>query len=91
MLICWTPEAASNLEDILLYIATNNPDAAQQTVDQIYARIEELIMFPNLGRPGREEGTRELVMPPLPYIAVYLVSQSAVEVLRIWHGARQRH
>ena len=44
--------------------------------------------FPNRGRSGRIEGTRELVFPSLPYIAVYRVHNGAVEVVRIYHAAQ---
>jgi toxin ParE1/3/4 len=88
--IRWTPEAVSNLEGILLYIAEDKPEAAQETATEIYRRIEALLTFPNRGRAGREPGTRELVMSPLPYIAVYRVEQAAIQILRIWHGAQRR-
>ncbi len=43
-----------------------------------------------MGRPGRVEGTRELVEPP--YIIVYGVDEPAdeISVLAIVHGARDR-
>ena len=43
---------------------------------------------PHIGRPGRIEGTREILFTPLPYIAVYLVEGEIVEIWRIWHGAQ---
>jgi toxin ParE1/3/4 len=42
------------------------------------------------GRPGREEGTREILFPPLPYIAVYRVKKQSIEVVRIYHRAQDR-
>jgi toxin ParE1/3/4 len=53
-------------------------------------RIEQLHAFPRRGRVGREEGTRELVLSLLPYIVVYRVRESAVEILQIWHAAQDR-
>ena len=50
--------------------------------------IEELVTFPNRGRMGRRVGTRELVLTPLPYIAVYRVKESAIEILQIRHAAQ---
>jgi plasmid stabilization system protein ParE len=47
-----------------------------------------LEMFPGRGRIGRVEGTRELVFAPLPCIAVYRVTEEAVEILRIYHSAQ---
>jgi len=36
-----------------------------------------------------EGGTRELVLAPLPFVAVYEVLENEVQVLRILHGAQQ--
>ena len=90
MNIRWTEEAAANLEHISLYIAEDNLEAALKTVSTIYERIEQLSTFPNRGRMGREPGTRELVLSPLPYIVAYRVKESTVEILHIWHGAQRR-
>ncbi len=88
MTIRWSPEAAEDLERIALHIRENNPGAARQTVKVIYDGIVGLKNFPNLGRPGRETGTRELIFAPLPYIAVYRIIENVIEISRIWHGAQ---
>jgi toxin ParE1/3/4 len=88
--IRWTPEASANLEHISLHIAEDSPEAALSTVRAIFQRIENLVVFPRRGRIGREEGTRELVVPPLPYIVVYRVTDFTIEILQIWHGAQDR-
>ena len=61
-----------------------------KTVRTIFERVEQLVTFPHRGRMGREEDTRELVLAPLPYIVVYRVKDSAVEILHIYHGAQDR-
>jgi plasmid stabilization system protein ParE len=55
----------------------------------IYSGCERLKDFPYVGRASsRMTGRRELVFPPLPYVAVYRVTDSAVEISRIFHGAQ---
>lgn len=39
-------------------------------------------------RAGREEGTHELVLPPLPYRVAYRVKDQDIEVLHIFHARR---
>ncbi len=90
MNIRWTPEAAGDLEHISQRIAEDNQEAALKTVRTIFERVEQLVTFPHRGRMGREEDTRELVLSPLPYIVVYRVKDSAVEILHIYHGAQDR-
>jgi plasmid stabilization system protein ParE len=60
MQIRWTPEASASLEQISTRIARDNPVAALKTARTIFQQIEQLSTFPHRGRPGREEGTREL-------------------------------
>ena len=57
---------------------------------KLYETIRSLKESPHRGRVGREEGTRELLFTPLPYIAVYRVKERGIEVLRIYHGAQHR-
>jgi plasmid stabilization system protein ParE len=42
-----------------------------------------------MGRPGRIEGTRELVISRTPYIAAYRIGGDTVRILRVLHGAQQ--
>jgi toxin ParE1/3/4 len=88
MEIRWSPEAAEDLEHIVDRIRRDNPEAARQVAEIIYSRCASLENFPDRGRIGRIPGTRELVFAPLPYIVVYRVKPSAVEIVRIYHGAQ---
>jgi toxin ParE1/3/4 len=47
------------------------------------------LQFPHRGRPGKKEGTREMVLSPLPYIVVYRIASDAIHNLRILHGAQK--
>jgi toxin ParE1/3/4 len=90
MRIRWTFNAAEDLEHIWNYLRVHHPDFAERTVRRVYDEIRALIQAPRLGRIGREDGTRELVISGLPYIAVYRVKDKTVEVLHIFHGAQDR-
>jgi toxin ParE1/3/4 len=88
MRIRWTPAAAADLEQISEYLKQRHPHYREPTLRKLYDEIRDLKKWPDRGRPGREEGTRELVFSPLPYIAVYRLKGPSIEVLRIYHGAR---
>jgi toxin ParE1/3/4 len=89
MKIIWTPRAADDLEYVVNEISADRPDAALRVAAKIYNHILMLATMPNMGRIGDLPGTRELVFSPWPYIAVYRVSEDAVRILRIRHGAQQ--
>ena len=90
MRLRWTPAAANDLEPIGDYLEQHHPAFAQSTVVEIYQAILALRSTPYRGRAGREEGTRELVLPRLPYIVIYRVKDADIEILHIYHGAQNR-
>jgi toxin ParE1/3/4 len=85
----WTEEAAADLERIADYLFEHTPGRAPRLVRALYDAPSTLLTFPHRGRPGKKEGTRELVMSSLPYVVVYAVREETVFVVRILHGAQQ--
>ncbi|MGO9894837.1 MAG: type II toxin-antitoxin system RelE/ParE family toxin [Bryobacteraceae bacterium] len=63
----------------------DNPAAAQRVAQTIYERLTRLGNFPHSGRHGRVEGTRELPLPPLPFIVVYRLRPG---IWRRWFPSR---
>jgi addiction module RelE/StbE family toxin len=89
MNIRWSPAAAENLSRIFEYIRPDNPSAAERVVRTIYDSAGSLESLPYRGRTGRVEGTRELVLPSLPFVIVYRVLDDAVEITAVIHGAQR--
>jgi toxin ParE1/3/4 len=65
MQLRWTEEAADDLERIADYLLTHTPDQAPELVRAVYDAPSALLTFPNRGRMGKKEGTRELVLSHL--------------------------
>ena len=84
-----TRKAECDLESVASFIGEENPSAANRIVLRILEAIKGLADFPNIGRPGRVHGTRELVINQTPFIAVYKVLRNTVWVLRVLHAARR--
>jgi addiction module RelE/StbE family toxin len=78
MQLRWTSAAADDLENIANYLFERTPEHAPRLIREICDAPSALKSFPNRGRAGKKEGTRELVMPSLPYIIVYHVRGDAV-------------
>ncbi len=85
----WTRPALADLEAIGDFVARDNPHAAQRLVARIVAAVETLREHPHLGRPGRIPGTRELIVAETLYVAPYRVADNEVQILAVFHGARQ--
>ncbi len=90
MQIRWTDPAVRDFQQVCDYIQQHgSATTARQVALSIYEQVSGLGKFPESGRTGRKPETRELVFVGLPYLAVYRVHASAVEVLRILHGAQR--
>ena len=83
----WKASAVADLMAIVDYISDDNPDAALALMDEIQGKVEQLPAHPKRGRPGRVNGTRELVVRP-NYIVIYAETPAAVTVLRVLHAAQ---
>jgi addiction module RelE/StbE family toxin len=87
--LTWSAFALSDRDAIFTYIEADNPSAAIMIDERIMAATRRLVDFPASGRVGRIAGTRELVINGTPYIATYAVTETAVRVLRVLHGAQE--
>jgi len=87
----WIEGAISDLESISEHIERDrNVAAANRVTQAIYNAVRSLRTMPYRGRSGRLEGTRELVVPRLPYIVFYRVFERRVAIIGIVHGAQKR-
>jgi toxin ParE1/3/4 len=87
--IVWSPRAVQHLAHLRAYIARDNPKAANRIAGNLLEAVERLAELPNLGRPGRVAGTRELVVPGTPYVIPYRLRADRLEVVAVFH-ARQK-
>lgn len=85
----WTQPAFEDIQEAGRYIAVDDPRAASRMAERVREAVEYLVDQPNIGRPGRMQGTRELVISGTPFIAVYWVRGDVVQILRLLHHARQ--
>lgn len=87
--ISWTRRSLGDLESIYNYIAQDDPKIARGIITDIKKITENLAYHPFMGKPGRREGTRELVVVKTPFIVIYRVQNESVEIIRILHGAQK--
>ncbi len=88
MRVRWLRKALRNLEDEAEYISIDDPVAASIVVSRVMDAVKILAEQPNLGRPGRIPGTRELVVEKTRYIVPYRVKRQTIEILRFFHTSR---
>jgi len=87
MRLSWLNLALDDLDEIAEYISRDYPDAARRVVKRLWKAAQDLTGQPEMGRPGRVHGTRELVVVNTPLVVPYRVVGSEVQILRVLHGA----
>ena len=88
MKLVWTARSRADRRAIYAYIEAENPRAAITVDERIRNAVHRLTDFPNSGRVGRVEGTREVVVKGAPYILAYRIEGNIVRILRVIHAAR---
>jgi toxin ParE1/3/4 len=83
--VIWTLHARSELHRAFTHIAKDNPIAAKRVRDDIETAGQSLVDFPNRGRAGAVENTRELLVAHTPYVIVYRVIGETVWLVDIVH------
>jgi len=81
----WTRTALLNLDSAIEHIAKDRPMAAKDVGQRIWDTARLLADHPGMGRPGRVPGTRELVIPNLPFILPYANNNESIYILRVMH------
>lgn len=89
--IRWAVAAQRDYRNIIERLEDENPAAAQRISDEFSHRLAQLEMMPEIGRPGRVTGTRELVVVRTPYLVVYHLEQenNLIMIDRVLHGAQR--
>jgi toxin ParE1/3/4 len=93
-MILLSQEAASDIERVREFLDIHNPEAAKRALRVIFAALERLQDFPELGRPTEDVDIRQIVIRfgAAGYIVRYTVLPDSgdVLVLRVWHGREVR-
>lgn len=90
--IIWSPEALIQLDDLVRFISTDNPAAAEKMGNAIIEKIFLLRQFPRIGKKFlkmNRDDVREILVSPYRIIYQIHESKKGISVSTIWHGARQ--
>jgi toxin ParE1/3/4 len=87
--IRWTRLAVEDLNLAYEYVASENPSAAHALIARIESAANALGSHPEIGRGGRVEGTRELVISGTSFVVAYRVAKRRIATLAVIHGARR--
>jgi toxin ParE1/3/4 len=81
------PQAIRDVDEIWLYIARRDPDAATRLVERLMSSVARLADYPESG-PARPEigvGARSVTVGN--YLVLYRVERESVDIVRVLHKA----
>ena len=82
------PQAIRDVDDIWLYIARHDPDAATRLIERLVSSVARLADYPESGSPRPEiaVGARSITVGN--YLVLYRVERDSVNIVRVVHGAQ---
>lgn len=87
MKLVYSADSVQDLIRLREIIAHKNPEAARRIAADLMARMQQLCMFPTMGRPVElapfPESIRDFVFGD--YIVRYSIHDGALTILKIWH------
>jgi toxin ParE1/3/4 len=83
-----TPRAEKDIDEILIFIATDNLDAAIRFQERLSNRFEMLAENPKSGRERAEIKQDLRSFPEGNYLIFYREWAGIVAIVRVLHGAR---
>jgi toxin ParE1/3/4 len=81
-------KAQEDLEENWLFIAQDDPDAADNFLDAIEARLIMLATHPDLGTKCEELSPELKRFPIGSFVIFFRKKKTHIEIVRILHGAR---
>jgi len=88
MRLKWSSFARWQYMEQISYIGDRNLSAALKIKDKIKTATDKLLIHPEIGKKGRCEGTRELVVSGTPIIIVYTIIGRKILIAGILHTAQ---
>ena len=87
----YSQDALADLRDLSERITAHDPAAADRMLNRIEETIAALQTFPDISRTTDRLGVRVFAgSKRQPYRIVFRVRPNALEILRVWHHARDR-
>ena len=89
MRVVWSRRAIRHLVSLRKFIAKDSEQNVATVALRILHAIDLVQAQPEMGRPGRVLGTRELVVPDTPYVIPYRARLERLEIIAVFHGRQQ--
>lgn len=92
MTLVYSEEAVADLLRLRAFIADKDPLAAARVATELITRIENLHLFPSMGRAVELAPDPEAIRDAIfgKYVIRYTCHANTIAILRIWHHYEDR-
>ncbi len=92
MRLVYSEEAVADLERLRQFIAKNDPSAAAKVGGELVSRLQNLKLFPAIGREVTQAPDPAAIRDAIfgRYVVRYVPRADVIIVLRIWHHYEDR-
>ena len=87
--VYWIDKAETARDSAIEHIAGTNLEAALIQFEEIQLQTNRLLKFPNLGRPGRKQKTRDLSINRTSFVVTYRIIGDSVQILNFRHTSQR--
>jgi toxin ParE1/3/4 len=89
MKVVWTNIAEADMKEILNYVSLDSSNYSRKIYDTIIENITYyLLNFPEIGRIGRVQRTREFIIRKTNYIVTYEIKDNKILILSVRNSIR---
>ena len=87
--VIWTDTAEDKRNRAIEFIARSNLYVALEQLDEIHSQTQRLLRFPDLGRPSRRKGLRDLSINRTRFIVSYRAIGDNIQILHFRHTSQK--
>jgi toxin ParE1/3/4 len=90
MRVRWAATALAEVQEILRYIASNNPTAASAAANEIEATVDRISGFPEFARIVFQGDVRAVMIGRFGYRLFYAIRDNELIIRNVRHTRRRR-
>jgi len=85
--LVYSREAIEDLVRLREFIKHKNPEAVRRIAGELLARMQQLCLFPTMGKSVQLAPTPDIIRDFVfgDYVVRYAIHDGAITILRIWH------
>ena len=87
--VIWSDTAEAKRDRAIEFIARSNLYVALEQLDEIHSQTQRLLRFPNLGRPSRRKGLRDLSINRTRFVVSYRAIGDNIQILYFRHTSQR--